>query len=471
MSLNEELIIRKPSDVSDFIDKNPMRSSSLLIVLIALGGIFIDAYDFTSLGIGVVQIKSAFHLTPFELGSVTATMAFGALLGALSGGIATDKVGRYKMFLLDLVLLVISALGAALSTSLAMLLVFRFFMGVGIGLDFPVALSFIAEFVNVKKRGGSINLWQVMWYVAASCTGLVVLPIYFLTGGAASENLWRYAVGFGSVPAFIILILRYIYMKESAPWAAQNLGLNEAAKILERIYKIPVKVIKDANVEIVKTTKKIPKIKDLFAKKYIARTILISIICATQSMEYFAIGFNLPSISQTLFGKDFIHAIIGAILFNLFGIAGATVNSLLTRKMGVRKMAIVGYIVVIISLILVFNYHKVMSDEIIALLIGTMILGHSFGPGSQGMTMAALSYPTSIRGTGTGWGQAMVRVGSILGFYFFPILIAIVGFYNMVGLLSLVPIAGLIAALIIKWEPVGKNLDETEKEELEAFVE
>ncbi|MEM4093095.1 MAG: hypothetical protein QW837_08650, partial [Conexivisphaerales archaeon] len=110
-------------------------------------------------------------------------------------------------------------------------------------------------------------------------------------------------------------------------------------------------------------------------------------------------------------------------------------------------------------------------DEIIALLIGTMILGHSFGPGSQGMTMAALSYPTYIRGTGTGWGQAMVRIGSILGFYFFPILIVIVGFYNMVGLLALVPIVGLIAALIIKWEPVGKDLEETEKEEVEAFVE
>ena len=59
-----------------------------------------------------------------------------------------------------------------------MLLAFRFLMGLGVGLDFPVALSFIAEFVNERRKGGSVNLWQVMWYVAASCTGLVVLPFY-----------------------------------------------------------------------------------------------------------------------------------------------------------------------------------------------------------------------------------------------------------------------------------------------------
>ena len=73
--------------------------------------------------------------------------------------------------------------------------------------------------------------------------------------------------------------------------------------------------------------------------------------------------------------------------------------------------------------------------------------------------MAALSYPTRIRGAGTGWGQGMVRVGSIIGFYFFPLLIASVGFYNMIGVLMLAPALGLIAALAIKWEPVGASMD------------
>lgn len=46
-----------------------------------------------------------------------------------------------------------------------------------------------------------------------------------------------------------------------------------------------------------------------------------------------------------------------------------------------------------------------------ALLIGILIFGHSFGPGSQGKTMAALPYPTEFRGTGMGWTEAMPRLG------------------------------------------------------------
>ena len=37
------------------------------------------------------------------------------------------------------------------------------------------------------------------------------------------------------------------------------------------------------------------------------------------------------------------------------------------------------------------------------LLVGLFIFCHAGGPGSQGMTLATLSYPTSLRGVG--WGS------------------------------------------------------------------
>jgi MFS family permease len=452
--MTEELTIRSTKDISDFIDEHPGGRSATLVVVIALGGVFVDAYDFTSLGIGVPALQRAFGLTPFQVGSVTAMMAFGALIGAIWGGKATDKIGRYKMFLLDLILLVAAALGAALSVNLVMLLAFRFLLGLGVGLDFPVALSFIAEYVNKYKRGSGVNLWQLMWYVAASCSGLIILPFYYWGFG---ENLWRVAVGFGAVPAFIILLLRFKYMKESAPWAAQNIGLEEAARILEVTYKIKTRVIQT-------TRSVIPvfdrgRFSEIFTSRFIKRTILVSIICATQSAEYFAIGFNLPSISQSLFGKEFIHAILGTIAFNMFGIAAAGLGVVVTGKMGSRKMAISGYLLVLVTLLGLFTLGETLHVAYRGLFVGLMIFGHAFGPGAQGMTMAALSYPTRIRGVGTGWGQGMVRVGSIMGFYFFPLLMASVGLYNMVGFLMIVPALGLVAALLIKWEPVGTGMD------------
>lgn len=462
--MNPDVVIRSARDVSRFIDEHPASRTSLLIVFIALGGVFVDAYDFTSLGIGVVQLKHSFHLSPLELGSVTAMMAFGAFLGALWGGYFTDKVGRLRMFLLDLLFLVVAAIGAAVSVNLVMLLAFRFLMGVGVGLDFPVALSFIAEFVAERRKGSNVNLWQMMWYVAASFTGLIVLPFYL---AGVSGDLWRVAVGFGAVPALIILLMRLRYMNESAPWAAHHLGLAEAGRILERTYGVQVTI---APLTAPTKSAKSPKIdfSEIFSPQYRLRTLLVSIICATQSIEYFAVGFNLPTISTRLFGANFIYAILGAILFNLFGIAGAAVAITVTNRLGIRRIAIFGYVIVIIALLLLYAGGPHLSLAIAALLIGLFIFGHSFGPGAQGMTMATLSYPTRIRGVGTGWGQSMVRVGSIFGFYFFPVLVAAIGFRSMMLALVLVPLLGLLAALLVHWEPIGHDPDVTEEMSLSA---
>jgi MFS transporter, putative metabolite transport protein len=126
----------------------------------------------------------------------------------------------------------------------------------------------------------------------------------------------------------------------------------------------------------------------------------------------------------------------------------------------VRRLAAIGYVIVILSLLTIWFGGQQLPIYAVAMLICLFIFGHSFGPGAQGMTMAALSYPTRIRGTGSGWGQSMVRVGSILGFYFFPIVVAAVGLGSMMLYLAAVPLLGLIGVLSIHWEPVGQTIDE-----------
>jgi MFS family permease len=455
----EAITVRSKRDIIDFVNASDNPNRGMIMVFIALGGIFIDAYDFTSLGIGVDSLQKQLSLTPFQLGSVTAIMAFGALLGALGGGYVTDRLGRFKTFILDLICLVIAALGCALAPNLGWLLVFRFLLGFGVGMDFPVALSFIAEFTNSRTKGRYVNLWQAMWYVAAACTGLFMLPLFFI---GVEENLWRWAVGLGAVPALIVLLLRLKYIDESPMWAAHNRSLHEAAKILENNYDVRVNVVPPEE----GTTEERRKVSlgSIFRKGLRARTALTSIIASTQSMEYFAVGFYLPSITVLVFGggKDAVlYAILGAIVFNLFGIVGGFTQSLFTQRLGIWKLALIGYCIAAASLLVVGLTGDSIPAYLGALLVGIFIFGHSFGPGSQGMTMATLSYPTQFRGIGSGWGQTMVRVGSILGFYVFPLVLAAVGLTRTLLFLTIVPVIGLIALLLIRWDPIGQDVEET----------
>ncbi len=61
-------VIQSRQDIISFVNSNPVTSKSWKIILVALGGIFVDAYDFTSLGIGADQLKEQFNLSPAGLG-------------------------------------------------------------------------------------------------------------------------------------------------------------------------------------------------------------------------------------------------------------------------------------------------------------------------------------------------------------------------------------------------------------------
>ncbi|MFC5447552.1 MFS transporter [Paenibacillus aestuarii] len=459
-TMQAQLEVRSRRDIVNFINANPVSRPGLKIILLALAGVFVDAYDFTSIGIGTAQLQQQFGLSAVQLGSLTAIMAVGSLLGAIFGGYYTDKFGRNKMFLIDLFLMVFAAFGAALSPNFATLVFFRLLMGIGVGLDIPVALSFIAEYSNMRKKGANVTLWCPLWFSAASVTGLIALPFYFLN---QHEYIWRWSVGLGGVFALIVLFLRYFYMNESPLWAAQHLTLEESAKVIRQTYNIEVNVQPQAAVKTsaAQVSKEKLSYKAIFQGKYKLRTVLASIITFTQSMEYFAVGFYIPTISTILFGKGVIYAITGTIVFNLFGALGGFVGSSLNTRWGVRKLSIIGYVVATLGLICMGTVGNSYIG-ISAVLLAAFIFGHAFGPGSQGMTMATLSYPTELRGLGTGFGQGITRVGSVLGFFLFPVVLAAVGLYNTLLLLAIVPFLGLVATLLIKWEPVGQDVENEE---------
>ncbi len=469
--MNEpRLMIRNFQDVLGFINRSDerRRQGAGFIAVLALGGIFTDAYDFTSLGIGAVQLRQQFHLVPLALGTLTAIMALGALFGGLFGGYLTDRLGRFRMFFVNMLLFVVATLVAAFAPGYGVLLAARFFMGVGVGLDFPVAMAFIAEYNSVERKGGLINMWQAVWYIAGSICFILGLIMYGLGAGA---DLWRWAVGFGAVPAFIILVLRFFLMDESPLWEAARGNLAAAARVLERTYHVQTTVDPAAQAHFVAQRthgESWSLYRQIFSRRYRLRTLQASLISAMQSCEYYAVGFYLPSIALVLFGSGFATALAGSLVFNLFGIAGGTLQAVLTNRVGIRRLAMIGCSIVIAALLIIGLFGHSFPPLLGAVFIALFIFGHSFGIGSQGLTLAALSFPTEMRGAASGFAQAITRIGSIMGFYFFPLLIAAVGLYSTLLTLTIVPAIALTAVLAIKWDPTGRDVDQEHGADLES---
>lgn len=458
-------IIRSAADVNHLINSGRAKGGkSRAITIIALGGIFIDAYDFSSIAFGLPDIAKSFELNPIQEGIVAASIMVGALLGALVGGYLIDRLGRYKMFMADMVFFVVAAIACAVAPNYELLTAARFIMGIGIGIDFPVALAFIAEFNALRGRGGKVSLWQPMWYLATGASFVVLLPLYFLMPDELHSEMWRWAVGFGAVPALIVMLVRHRYMDESPAWAAGQGDLNRAAAILKNSYGLEVQVGEpdpDAAPAVAAKPAALTEFRRLFQGRYRVRTIQASAVNALQSAQYYAVGFALPVIIAGLLQQGRLTSIIGPLIFNLlFGVVGGFVGVRLSDRLGSWKLAMSGFAVCFAALVGLGSLGRGSGLALLGIggLLGLFVFFHSYGPGAQGMTISTLSYPTSLRGVGSGFGQAMLRIGSIISLFFFPILSAALG-TGVFYVVALAPLLGMLVLAIIRWDPTDVDVD------------
>lgn len=161
------------------------------------------------------------------------SLPIGALFGALLGGTLAHQFGRKRILSIALLTLTVTSLGAALAPNVIILIICRCIMGFAIGMDSPVAFTFIAEISNLKHKGRNVNYWQVVWYVAIVTSALVVTAFFMLGAGA---HLWRYAVGFGALIAFVLYILRIKYLHESPTWVINHYSLEKATEFIRKYY-------------------------------------------------------------------------------------------------------------------------------------------------------------------------------------------------------------------------------------------
>ncbi|TKC87152.1 MFS transporter [Trinickia terrae] len=466
-AVSSRAVIRSAQDVADIVNAGAARGSRARIVIaIALGGVFLDAYDLTSLAYGVKDIAREFALTPVQVGFVSASITFGAILGALFGGYLTDRIGRYRVFMADMLFFVVAAIAAGLAPNAWALAGARFLMGIGVGLDLPVAMAFLAEFSKVAGRGNkaaSVAAWCPAWYAATSTCYLLILGLYAVLPAHQLGWLWRVTLAFGAVPALVIILVRSRYISESPLWAANQGDLEGAARILRRSYGVDAVVEHDAAAKA--SAPRAARWRNygvLFNAAYRRRTILAATIGAASSFGYNAIVFGLPVIIASFLKQGPLTTIVASLALNLlFAFVGGLIGVRTAPTVGAWKMTVLGHTLQFVSLVGLALIGHPESGAFVALailLLGGYLFGQGFGPGSHAMTYASLSYPTSLRGMGVGFNQTLVRSASTVSLFLFPVLAAALG-TKVFWVIALAPLTSLAVLLTIRWEPSGYDID------------
>ncbi|MGN6176291.1 MAG: MFS transporter, partial [Streptosporangiaceae bacterium] len=196
----------RSKDLLAALDEVSLSRFHLRAVLVSGMGFFTDAYDLFVIGIASTLITKDWNLSSGELALLNSTMLFAAFLGACVLGRFADTGGRKRVYWLVAVIMIVAALGSALSPSYWVLIAFRFLLGFGVGGDYPVSAVLMSEYANRKDRGKLVGM-----VFGTQALGLIVGPLVALAllGAGASDDLaWRILLGLGAVPAAAVIYLR-----------------------------------------------------------------------------------------------------------------------------------------------------------------------------------------------------------------------------------------------------------------------
>ncbi len=313
-----------------------------------MASILVEAWDLYSIAFVLVFIRDQYHPDPLLLGLAAAGTQGGALIGALVGGWLSDRIGRRVMFLATMIMFIVMALLQAFVTSVAWLVVVRLILGIPLGSDISNGYTYIMESMPKGEREVMGNRWQFMFAVGEVMT-LAVIAI-FLIADLPHELIWRVTLGLGAVPAFIILVMRHD-LPETTVWLIRRGRFREAKKVASDMYGDRLDMLPDNDV-IVPHPRPSAFLADIRKDPIRWRATLYGwIACFAQASEFSTFAFYLP----VLFVMVGVASLLGInlvtmALYVIAAIAG-WVGPMITPKIGQRGIAIAGFAIVLVSLL------------------------------------------------------------------------------------------------------------------------
>ncbi|MEK3799991.1 MFS transporter [Peribacillus sp. FSL H8-0477] len=353
--------------------KKPLSSRKLLSIA-GLGWMF-DALDVGMLSFIIVALQKEWSLTTEQVGWIGSVNSIGMAIGALVFGAMADRVGRKNVFIITLLLFSIGSGLSALTTSLALFLLLRLLIGMGLGGELPVASTLVSESVSADKRGRVVVLLESFWaagWLIAALISYFIIPVYG----------WRIALLLSAVPALYALYLR-LNLPDSPRYTA-----------LERKQKPSI----------------LQNMKSVWAKEYAKQTLVLWILWFCVVFSYYGMFLWLPSV-MVMKGFSMIKSFEYVLIMTLAQLPGYFTAAWFIEKYG-RKFVLVTYLLGTAVSAYFFG-----TAEELPLLLTSGIMLSFFNLGAWGGLYAYTpeQYPTSIRGTGSGMAAAAGRIGGILG--------------------------------------------------------
>ncbi len=334
-------------------------------------------------------------------GFVVVSMAlWGTVIGAIFGGIPSDKLGRKKTLVFIGVLYFLSAIGSAFANGPIIFSFFRFIGGIGIGVSTIAVPTYITEISPAKDRGRLVGLYQ--FNLVFGMLIAFLSNYYFIAFG---EDSWRYMMGIEAFPALLYLIFSF-YIPFSPRWLISKGKINEASNILGQINtKDQTKIIIQEIESDLNNTK---SDESIFIKKY--RFVLILAFCVAFFNQFSGINavlYYAPRIFEET-GLDDTAALFNSVIIGIINLIFTYIGISLIDKIGRKKLMLIGSFGYIFSLLMMaLNIKDNLIGINTSVFIFSFIASHAIGQGTVIWVFISEIFPNKLRSNGQAFGSSV----------------------------------------------------------------
>ena len=169
--------------------------------LAAALGWMLDAFDAMLYALVLTHVMRDLGMSKGTAGLLNSLTLLASGIGGVAFGFIADRLGRKRALMLSILTYSVCSFASGLATSVLMLAVFRFILGLGMGGEWNTGATLVAETWPTELRAKAISIVQSSWAIGYALAALV-------TGIVLHYADWRMAFFVGILPALVVLWIR-----------------------------------------------------------------------------------------------------------------------------------------------------------------------------------------------------------------------------------------------------------------------
>lgn len=442
------------------IDRLPITGFHISIMALLVMAWIIEAFDIGIVGQVVLVLKNIWNLSPGDVGLLGTSSTVGIVIGVYCAGRLMDRFGRKKILIWGVTWFCIFTGIGAIFPNLYWVAAMRFIAGLGEGAVFPIPYLMISEFVSAKKRGTIVSYQNAILcaaYILPSIIGAWALTAFDL------NIAWRVPFLIGALPIVYVGLLAK-FMPESPRWLLQQGRVEEVNKLVQKLEKqagvahdddyIDEGIAKSLNSN--KQNNK-GSIGMLFKKPFLSRSLIAWGIYTGTMIFWYAMLVYAPTIFAEK-GFEMKNAVMFTGAMMVIGGIGEVVIGHLSDTRGRKPVYFIFSILAAVGCLMLAQFNS-LSGLFIA---GFVAAFFGFGTLPCAKIYIAEQYPTYLRGTGSGVGEAVARLlGGVLVAYYISFILSAGGVKAVFWFVAVAFVVLVIPMMLWGQETAGRSVEET----------